>query len=391
MRPSHNYSTTGVLFATLVLADSVVAGSGASSFLIFKRHASPEDASRLSFLKPATDSSSQEPPFSQQSHKEFLSSAGRLLPIEINENAPAYRSARLRNATVETDDMSQVDVRVYVDNERCERSWTIAGYDIACDSIPRPTRTSEYADRPRSGLEELGGLDVESVMYRVPVETRAPANSEYKEDGHREPALERKVITASGNRVIVGGRASRDTRFRRGPRPTSASEFHAHENSLVQYDNLGSMATVAPQSLSNKHDHSRPRAPRITSSPLANSHLDILHTYDGIDETAIIFDKDSVVLMKVYNIIESVSDTLDDRISESGLAEKLRELPALWEHYSKQAHAYLKSPISQSLSPVRSVTMLAPWTSARLLLVEWIDRHPAAIMLLGLLLIMCLL
>ncbi|KAK9356516.1 hypothetical protein V1523DRAFT_372913 [Lipomyces doorenjongii] len=393
-RTSHNFiSTTGVLVATLVLVESAAAGSGASSLLFFKRGTSAEGASRLSFLD---NDKSREQSFSQKGHRESMSDVRRRLSFELDENRIAYWLTGFSNATVETDDVFELEVEVDAENGApYERSYITAKNDIASDSIPRPSRTSVCADRPRSGKDNvLDGMHIESVMYRVPVETRGVANAEFEVDDHEEPVLERKVVTASGSRVIVGGRASRDTRFRRGPRPTggvSPNSSELQDDSPQKDVHFGSMATVAPRSPSNKKGNNRPRAPRITSSPSADAHLKGSHAYDTIDESAVVFDKDSVVLMKIYGIIESVSDTLDERLSDSGIAEKLRELPALWEHYSSQAHAYLKSPISQSPGQERSVTILTPWTAARLLLANWIDRYPAAIMLLGLLLVMCLL
>ncbi|KAK9331615.1 hypothetical protein V1520DRAFT_63981 [Lipomyces starkeyi] len=393
-RTSHNFiSTTGVLVATLVLVESVAAGSGAPSLLFFKRGATADGASRLAFLE---NDKSKEPSFSQKSHKELMSEARRRLSFEMDESRIAHWLTGLSNATVETDDVFEVEVEIDGDNgAHYERKCNTAKNDIASDSIPRPSRTSVYADRPWSGKENvLDEMHIESVMYRVPVETGGTANTEFEVDDHEEPILERKVVTASGSRVIVGGRASRDTRFRRGPRPTGGVRPNSSElrdDSSQKDVHFGSMATVAPRSSSNKKGNNRPRAPRITSSPSADAHLKGSHAYDTIDESAVVFDKDSVVLMKIYGIIESVSDTLDERLSDSGIAEKLRELPALWEHYSNQAHAYLKSPISQSLGQEGPVTILSPWTAARLLLANWIDRYPAAIMLLGLLLIMCLL
>ncbi|KAK9384747.1 hypothetical protein V1515DRAFT_319684 [Lipomyces mesembrius] len=393
-RTSHNFiSTTGVLVATLVLVESVAAGSGAPSLLFFKRGTSAEGASRLSFLE---NDKSREPSLSQKRHRESISDVRRRLSFEMDENRIAYWLTGLSNATVETHDVFEMEVEVDADNVApYERSYISGENDIASDSIPRPSRTSVYADGPWSGKDNvLDGMHIESVMYRVPVETSGAANTGFEVDDHEEPVLERKVVTASGSRVIVGGRASRDTRFRRGPRPTGGvgpNSSELQDDSSQKDDHFGSMATVAPRSPSNKKGHNRPRAPRITSSPSADAHLKSSHAYDTIDESAVVFDKDSVVLMKIYGIIESVSDTLDERLSESGFAEKLRELPALWEHYSNQAHAYLKSPISQSLGLEGSVTMLTPWTAARLLLANWIGRYPAAIMLLGLLLIMCLL
>ncbi|KAK9372871.1 uncharacterized protein V1513DRAFT_460271 [Lipomyces chichibuensis] len=393
-RTSHNFmSTTGVLVATLFLVESVTAGSGAPSMLFFKRGATAEGASRLSFLE---NDKFKEPPLLQNGHNEFISDVRRRLSFELDESRIAYWLTGLSNATVETDDVFEMDVEVDAENgAQYERSCITAKNDIASDSIPRPSRTSVYADRPWSGKEiVLDEMQIESVMCRVPIETGGTANAECEVDDHEEPVLERKVVTASGSRAIVGGRASRDTRFRRNPRPTSGVRPTSSEllDDSPQKDvHFGSMATVAPRSPSNKKGHNRPHAPRITSSPLADAHLEGSHAYDTTDESAVVFDKDSVVLMKIYGIMESVSDTLDERLSDSGIAEKLRELPALWEHYSNQAHAYLKSPSSQSLGQRGSLTIRTPWTAARLLLADWIDRYPAAIMLLGLLLIMCLL
>ncbi|KAK9368463.1 hypothetical protein V1509DRAFT_68070 [Lipomyces kononenkoae] len=383
-RKTHNFiSTAGVLFATLVLAESVAAGSGTPSFLFFK-HGTSADG-----VLSVEDNDKSVPEIQQGA---LGGADARRWPwFENDENRIANRLGGISNTSIETNDQFGVAVNLY--GAIYEQSYIIANKGIAPDSL-RPTRTSVYADRPWSGKENVvDGMHTESVMYRVPIETRGTAYAESEVGDYEEPVLGRKVVTASGNRVIIGGRASRDTRYRKGPRPTrDVRQRVVDEITAQKGDHFGSMATVAPRSPSNKKDQTnRPRWPRITSSPSADAHLKDAQTFDETDESAVIFDKDSVVLMKVYGIIESVGDALDDRLSQFGIADKLRGLPTLWEQYSNQIDAYMKKPISQLLGPHGSVTMLTPWTAARLLLTHWLDRYPAAIMLLGILLIMCLL
>ncbi|KAK9240554.1 hypothetical protein V1525DRAFT_208996 [Lipomyces kononenkoae] len=389
----HFISIAGILFATLALAESVAGGSGAPNpFLFFKHGTAADGPPFLEKDKYVAQTFTRESSSLQHGLKQALSDAQRLLSLEIDGSGITNRLAGISNTSVETNDLFEVVVDVDGAMDACyEQSYISANKDIAFDSI-RPTRTSVYSDRPWSRKENvLGGMHTESVMYRVPIETRGTADTESEGDDYEEPVLGRKVVTASGNRVIIGGRASRDTRYRKGPRPTGEVRQSVNEISTHKGDHLGSMATVEPRSPYNRKDNNRPRWPRITSSPSADAHLSDAHAYDEIDESAVIFDKDSVVLMKLYGIIESLSDAFDDRLAQFGIAEKLRELPALWEQYSKQLDAYLKTPTSQSLGSQGSVTMLTPLTAARLLLAHWVDRYPATIMLLGLFFIMCLL
>ncbi|KAK7205083.1 hypothetical protein BZA70DRAFT_172649 [Myxozyma melibiosi] len=184
-----------------------------------------------------------------------------------------------------------------------------------------PSRTSLYdSDRPKLDRTDKDG---KLVMYHVPVETAV--DSYHMEDGNESQLqIERKLVptgSSTNAHAVIGGRASRDMRMRKGPHPTVVTAQVS--SSDLQTD--ANMLTTQETATAKGHD-AQQRLPRITHSPRAD--IDAGTVYYEYDDSTVIIDRDSIILVRLYSYLDLLASTVDavrtefEHSAVSGLASK---------------------------------------------------------------------
>ncbi|KAK9466366.1 hypothetical protein V1512DRAFT_263463 [Lipomyces arxii] len=356
------YSSTGVLLiATAVWLDSVSAGSGAPSLLFFRSRSSENSANAKSIAE-----------LEQEALVQKL--APRLMPSGLWK-------------LIDGNQINSTFQKGLNEQENIDRNVAVDGHIEA-----NPSSTA-------SELERLNTDDqrAEGVFHSAPVETAVIKLSE-TEPGVIEnvPKMARKVLVTTGSlnaRVIVGGRAGRDLMPRAVPRPTAAIEIDSVKNSQASplgIDNVGSVPTEAPTPVSNQVENKYRSALRITKSPPAVHEYEY-YSYDDLDESAVVFDKGSVMMRKLFDLMDSISNALDDKLDTlSPVADFARRLPAQWKIIHARAFDLIEE--SKKFTIATSTASMQEYSCLRLAIAKkFVQSHQAIVMLFSLLVIMCLL
>lgn len=198
-------ATTGIILsvsAAAFLASPACAGSFSplGGFVLFGSRSREKQASAaLLAFSPVSPSARNE--FFQQGRPD--SNLARGVSLGVQENG----------------------YRILSSNGNRSASYNLVG-DLDIEFKPvLPSRTGLYdGDHRRADAEDE---EADVVIYRVPIETAFMDDSVvFDSDVHRSDySVERRVVAAGGSisaRAVVGGRASRDMRPHKGPRPTTA-------------------------------------------------------------------------------------------------------------------------------------------------------------------------